>query len=93
MTKKKLATKMRTRQELKDRLSIFDTKFWNYHVFCIANRVQKKLKKTRERKLARLAKLESEGVKTSVKKHKLSEKEARQISLKAKRLKYKNKHK
>lgn len=54
MNKKKLARKLRTRDEIKKKVSIFLTKAWEKRKDDIANRVNNRIKKVKARKEKRL---------------------------------------
>jgi len=51
--KKKLATRVRTTEEIKDRISIFDTKAWRRIEEGTRERVANRIKKAKERKAER----------------------------------------
>jgi len=87
--KKTFARRLRTREEIKKGIPLFDSKAWLERKQARANKVANRIAKAEARKIERLAKLEVEQV--PAKKKKLTPGELRQIRRKVKRIKFVNK--
>ena len=87
MSKLKLARTLRTQQEIIDKVPVFQTVVWEKRKAQISDRLENKIKKNKERKLERLAKLEVEG-KPQKKSKKLTIAEQRTLKRKIKRKKF-----
>jgi acetyl-CoA carboxylase alpha subunit len=87
--KKTIARNLRTKQEVIDKVPIFQCNGWEKQKEAKANKLANRIKKVKDRKIERLAKIEAEGTPTP--KKNTTPAERKQIAKRAKRIKFANK--
>ena len=78
---------MRTQKEIKAKVPIFQTDAWANRKKLIEKKIENNITKIKAKKMERIAKQEADGIKQN-KNHKLTEKEKKQITKRAKRIKF-----